>query len=369
MAGDAIFVCTSPTTIYNITIPETGTYFAKTEEGFVSSLSKPDSTTTVKIPAELTTVVGGYDAAERTAVIFDGTVKANDFTERSVSGVSYYVAPIALTEDLVKGATMSGTINGVQVSGTVEAGRVDLYKIATVGEARTSGGSLKVAEIGGDAGNYEIMLGEQPTSDLTIHLTQAIPAHKVIIPEEYLKLTKTNAAIETAQSTANTARTTANAADTKAEEAKTAADKANSEIRTKDLWFHSSETAMTDPNVPYGIKIGSINSLRQNPRIAMTTADGLIMCGDGLNPKERHIQIKVERESNIPFGYIEACGSQGSVTITPTKISAVFADATIKSLYCLNGITLKSTTSGSTKKFLITVDDTGALKTTEVTNN
>ena len=78
--GD-FYVCSAPTTIYNITIPEAGTYFAKMGEGFVSSLSKPDSTTTIKIPAELTTVVGGYDAAERTAVIFDGTVKASDFTK------------------------------------------------------------------------------------------------------------------------------------------------------------------------------------------------------------------------------------------------------------------------------------------------
>ena len=76
-----VIVCSAPTTISGITIPETGTYFMKTGEGFVSSLSKPDSTTTIKIPAELTTVVGGYDAAERTAVIFDGTVKASDFTE------------------------------------------------------------------------------------------------------------------------------------------------------------------------------------------------------------------------------------------------------------------------------------------------
>ena len=71
----------TPTTINGVTIPEAGTYFAKMREEFTSSLSKPDSTTTIKIPAELTTVVGGYDAAERTAVIFDGTVKASDFTE------------------------------------------------------------------------------------------------------------------------------------------------------------------------------------------------------------------------------------------------------------------------------------------------
>ena len=79
--AEGVIVCSAPTTMHNIAIPETGTYFAKMGEKFVSSLSKPDSTTTVKIPAELTTVVGGYDAAERTAVIFDGTVKASDFTE------------------------------------------------------------------------------------------------------------------------------------------------------------------------------------------------------------------------------------------------------------------------------------------------
>lgn len=81
IASEGFLVCSAPTTIEDIAIPETGTYFMKTGEGFVSSLSKPGSTTTIKIPAELTTVVGGYDAAERTAVIFDGTVKASDFTE------------------------------------------------------------------------------------------------------------------------------------------------------------------------------------------------------------------------------------------------------------------------------------------------
>ena len=79
--GEAFLVCSAPPTIYDITIPEAGTYFAKMGEEFTSSLSKPDSTTIIKIPAELTTVVGGYNTAERTAVIFDGTVKASDFTK------------------------------------------------------------------------------------------------------------------------------------------------------------------------------------------------------------------------------------------------------------------------------------------------
>lgn len=82
ITNEGFLVCSAPTTISGITIPEAGTYFMRIDETtFISSLSKPDSTTTVKIPAELTTVVGGYDTAERTAVIFDGTVKASDFTE------------------------------------------------------------------------------------------------------------------------------------------------------------------------------------------------------------------------------------------------------------------------------------------------
>ena len=53
MVSNGVIVCTSPTTIQGITIPETGTYFKKMGEEFVSSLSKPDSTTTIKIPAKL----------------------------------------------------------------------------------------------------------------------------------------------------------------------------------------------------------------------------------------------------------------------------------------------------------------------------
>ena len=100
-------------------------------------------------------------------------------------GASYYAAPIALAEDLVEGATVSGTLNGVQVSGTVKARYVNLYAIAQVSSYEISDDSL-VAKIRGDAGNYQIMLEKQPTSDLTIHLTQPIPAHAVTIPEEYL---------------------------------------------------------------------------------------------------------------------------------------------------------------------------------------
>lgn len=161
---------------------------------------------------------------------------------------SYYIAPIALMEDLIVGATVSGTLNGVQVSGTVEAGHIDLYAIAKVPPYQSSGNSL-VAKIRGDAGNYEIALKKQPESDLTIHLTQTIPAHRVRIPEEYLELTETNAAISAAMSAASTAQSAASSAQTTANTAKTTAE-ATAE-RYKDTQATIGDTTISGPRRSY----------------------------------------------------------------------------------------------------------------------
>ena len=54
IASNTIIVCSAPGTLEGIMFPEAGTYFEKVDETtFVSSLSKPGSTTTVKIPAKL----------------------------------------------------------------------------------------------------------------------------------------------------------------------------------------------------------------------------------------------------------------------------------------------------------------------------
>ena len=53
IANRAIAVCSAPATLESIIFPEAGMYFQKRDEAFVSSLSKPDTTTTVKIPANL----------------------------------------------------------------------------------------------------------------------------------------------------------------------------------------------------------------------------------------------------------------------------------------------------------------------------
>ena len=278
---------------------------------------------------------------------------------------SYYVAPIALIEDLVKGATVSGTINGVQVSGTVGAGNVSLYAIAQVLPYQSSGGSLKVAEIGGDAGNYRIALEKQPESDLTIHLTQTAPAHAVTIPEEYLELTETNAAIETAQNAANTAQNAASSAQISANTAKTTAETAKATAETAKATAEAAKT--TAENAVHGSiqRLPNATSLNYYLTPSDTTADSIdsVRTFIGL-PAASSLEIIVKDKTNP------------SVTFTPPVYfnhQADFAFARATNVYPhpqiteIGGIVMYSTTSGSTKKFRITVDDTGTISATEVT--
>ena len=276
---------------------------------------------------------------------------------------SYYVAPIALTEDLVKGATVSGTINGVQVSGTVGAGNVSLYAIAPVSPYTGS----PVAKIDGDAGNYQIELEKQPESDLTIHLTQTAPAHAVTIPEEYLELTETNAAIETAQNAANTAQNAASSAQNAASSAQNAASSAQISANTAKTTAEAAKA--TAKNAVHGSiqRLPNATSLNYYLTPSDTTADSIdfVRTFIGL-PDASSLEIIVKDKTNP------------SVTFTPPVYlnhQADFAFARATNVYPhpqiteIGGIVMYSTTSGSTKKFRITVDDTGTIKATEVTAN
>ena len=270
------------------------------------------------------------------------------------SGVSYYVAPIALMEDLVKGATVSGTLNGVQVSGTVKAGHVDLYAIAQVSSYKSPDNPL-VAKIRGDAGNYEIALEKQPESDLTIYLTQTAPAHAVTIPEEYLELTETNVAISAAMSAASTAQSAASSAQTTANTAKTTAETAQTTAETAQTTAKNAvRRTITGDSAYYNLEPGATDDSIHSVRTYIGWSGGSCL---GIIVKDK---------------------THPSVTFTPPAYlnhQADFAFARATNGYPhpqiteIGGIVMYSTTSGSTKKFRITVDDTGTIKATEVTNN
>ena len=268
-------------------------------------------------------------------------------------GVSYYVAPIALAENLIEGATVSGTISGVQVSGTVESRCVDLYVISQASPYQGSGDS-PVAKIGGDAGNYEIVLIKQPESDLTIHLTQAIPAHKVIIPEEYLELTETNEAISAAMSAANTAQSAASSAQTTANAAKTKAE-ATAE-RYKDTQAKIGDT--TIPTLCSSYILLDIGSDSES-----SPAQIVLHSDRGTSPKT-YTTVKVQSVTTDRRNRAAQLNLTGETVYAGDKSSLDTVEVT-----GLSSAIIASATSGSTKKFRITVDDTGTIKATEVTDN
>ena len=267
------------------------------------------------------------------------------------SGVSYYVAPIALMEDLVKGATVSGTLNGVQVSGTVKAGHVDLYAIAQVSSYKSPGNPL-VAKIRGDAGNYEIALEKQPESDLTIHLTQTIPTHKVIIPEEYLELTETNAAISAAMSAASTAQSAASSAQTTANTAKTTAE-ATAE-RYKDTQATIGDNTISGPRRSYILLDIGPSSESHPARIVLHSDRG--------GAPRICTTVKVQSVVVDSYNKPAQLNLTGETVYAENKSSLDTVEVT-----GLSSVIIASATSGSTKKFRITVDDTGTIKATEVT--
>ena len=293
---------------------------------------------------------------------------------------SYYVAPIALTEDLVKGATVSGTINGVQVSGTVGAGNVSLYA--------SSGGSLKVAEIGSDAGNYQIALKEQPESDLTIHLTQTAPAHAVTIPEEYLELTETNAAIETAQNAANTAQNAANTAQNVANTAQNVANTAQNAANTAQnaagiaavtaliltITWDGTTIGKTTFTTSKAEKFYKVSPLEIPVRAFTGTYKNNYVNAQKLRPIEHDGWYRHGNNVIVVLkpGTYTTDTLVGSFTASEPGVYLRDADG---SPYVLNISSepdvyynaMFMMSGDGTKKFRITVDDTGTIKATEVT--
>ena len=278
---------------------------------------------------------------------------------------SYYVAPIALTEDLVKGATVSGTINGVQVSGTVGAGNVSLYAIAPVSLYTGS----PVAKIGGDAGNYQIELKEQPESDLTIHLTQTAPAHAVTIPEEYLELTETNAAIETAQNAANTAQNAANTA-------QNAAGIAAVTALILTITWDGTTIGKTTFTTSKAEKFYKVSPLAIPMRAFAGTYKNNYVNAQKLRPIERDGWYRHENSVIVvlkPGTYTtdtlvgSFTASEPGVYLRDAGASPYVLNISSEPDVYYNAMFMMS--GDGTKKFRITVDDTGTIKATEVTAN
>ena len=381
ITSEGFLVCSAPTTIEGITFTETGTYFMKNRKGFVSSLSKPDSTTTVKIPAELTTVVGGYDAAERTAVIFDGTVKASDFVDvktlqtgrgatepYATDPKTEYAAPITLATSLIPGSIFTGTVNGVEVIGDWDDAVV-LYDV-------DDNIVLTIDAIG----NMTVCVlpdASIPASDLVISLTQSFPGGPVVIPEKYLDLDDVNSNIQDIQHTLDNVVTDVNTVRTEAYAAKTAAYAAivpalmltitwdgTTNGKTK---FTTSKNEnfykMSSLKIPIGAFVGTYEHSDSAVADELFTirisqdcyryADDIVVV---LKPGTYVDNIILgEFTASEPGVYFRARPFVTSYTLTINYEVDPYYNA------------LLMMSSDGTKKFKITIDDTGTLKATEVT--
>lgn len=376
------FISCSKTTVeidgLTLTLPETGTYFVYREQDgnktYVSSLTKPETQELVPIPGELTNIKGGYDLPDKTEELYNGTITADSWAKQGESSqlksVSAWAvvepfaeAPIALAVELIDGATITGTVAGVKVSGTVYEGRASLFSKVTKGSA----GERLVCKIT----QYSIQAGSAPETDIDVQLIQRVEGGPVLIPAEYLDTTALETDIGNAQTTANSAQTTANAAQIAANNAQTTANNAQtaatSEIRTNNLCFRSpGNTGKTTTDIPsnLGVRIGNMfksSTGTQFYPVSLTANDGLQFNADTSNLSETHVHLYTEKSNNVISGILELHDNYGNfMRIRPDSITAY-------RLTFENGIIIRSSTAGSTKKFKITVDDTGTLSATEVT--
>lgn len=386
-------VSTSVLQAAGVTFPETGTYFvnASVDEQtfYISSLQSAERRALVPIPGELTNIKGGYDLpAISNQPVYSGTVPASTFSAATqaakiaVAAVieKNYGAPITLTNPLAEGATVNGTVNGTAVSGVVaknSAGDLNaaLYttgaseQVAVVAEAGGSGGTL-VCILTSDA---VVVRGDPPETDMVLVLSQSREAMPKVIPAEYLDvdLSAVESRINIVESVANnafnkatTAQTTANAAQATANSAQTAA---TSEIRTNNLCFRSfgkTDNQTTDIPSNLGVRIGNMyksSTAMQYYPVSLTVNRGLEFSADIANPSENHVRLYTEKSNNIISGVLQLSDNFGHfITIRPDSIVAY-------QLTFEHGIIIRSSTAGSTRKFKITVDDTGTLSATEVT--
>ena len=190
-------------------------------------------------------------------------------------------------------------------------------------------------------------------------------------------------AADNAQSTANTAKSTAEAARSTANTAKTTADAAKTTAETAQTTAETAqttaETAQTTANGcvkksntrQFGINLGSNNAFSGS--VQSSEVNYSFMTND-----------LTDTPTNLNIGALGGPALTISVTpsrsptvkIKPPVYGATQADiefAAIAKGYPapqitgLGGITMCSSTANSTKKFKITVDDTGTIKATEVT--
>ena len=382
-AENAIISCSKTTVEMGggiLTFPETGTYFAYREQGgnkmYVSSLTKPETQELVPIPGELTNIKGGYDLpAISHQPVYSGTVPSSAFSAAVVE--NNYGAPITLANPIAEGATVSGTVNGTAVSGVVEKDSA-----GSLNAALYTSGTL-VCILTSDA---VMVSGNPPETDMVLALSQSREAVPKVIPAEYLDVDLN--AVQNQINEMQMAMTDMPA-------------KTNPVFRGSFSQNRADGTVIGGASHAEGLDCtaSGLRSHAEGYACQATnqdahaegngcTASGMRSHAEGMEciaaGKDQHVQGRgnIEDDANKYVHIVgNGLGSSHRSNAHTIDWSGVpwyqgrpqfggTAQDNGSQTVMANGdknIILASSTAGSTKKFKITVDDTGTLSATEVT--
>ena len=234
----------------------------------------------------------------------------------------------------------------------------------------TAIGNLSIAGAGSDTGepflmdvdnSQGILIGTADTSASHTFSISGLVPEVVKIDEKYLPDNlATKLDVEVVQTTADTAQSTADAALDRADTAKTTADTAKTTadgcVKTNNS--HSFSIFLGDNNCFSGSNSGETTYYTFYKKNATDTP----------------ITLSIGTAGGTSLDISVTPSTSPTVKITPPTYLNKLADIEIggysgrprPQITGLGGVTMYSSTSGSTKKFKITVDDSGTLKATEV---
>lgn len=319
----------------------------------------------------------GFILGETYTVSIDGVTA--DYVARNFSPASEEMGPIIGT--ITTYNTEDHTFDGwICAGGRSPAGKVSC--MAQTYDMSFAGKTISISQTKTETvRRYKTQL--LPEYLLPAFLRKNVVATKTEVQNAVAKATTAEDAAYTAQSTADNAQSTANAAQTTANAAQAAANTAKSaadEAKTKAInAYTKASIAETTANGcvkksntgQFGINLGSNNSFSGS--VQSSEVNYLFMTND-LTDTPTNLSIGAFGGTALTISVTPS--RSPTVKITPPVYGATQADIEFASITKgypapqrtgLGGITMCSSTANSTKKFKITVDDTGTLKATEVT--
>ena len=399
-------------TVGTVTTGEPGTDAIVTNSGTESAavldfiIPRGESGSSVPKPLTYDYMPEGYPKKTMETV----TIMEDQELAFSLSGGTTYTASLTKAPYIAKGQTYTVNWDGTE------------YEcVCSIFNSTPFIGNLSVVGTGDDTGepfiyayNKNLSSGNFLTFDTSASHTISVKKTEEIITsiyENFLPTGITAAAIENAQTTANAAQTTANAAHTTANAAQTTANAAQTTANSalpKTGGAVSGNLTVDAKNDSYRTVISAGEMALQYVNSAGTATDMVVISGrntpsivadkdgsSGFNLSNRGLSLGYTSKNNDGIHLYHENGSSiaGEIVIQHTNIGNDAKErisiASTGRITCNNrlkfdcgseievvqtygktggsAIILRSSTADSTKRFRITVDDTGTLSATEVT--